>query len=141
MISDAVLIDTGPLVALLSQSDQYHNIATLQAQNLLGPVYTSWPVVTEAAWLLRHTRKGMSRLMQTINDRNIVCLHLDSQSLHWLAEAADQYLDLAPQLADLSLLYLAKSHEVKHIFTFDRRDFAVFRTSAGVSFELLPAEF
>lgn len=141
MISEAVLIDNGPLVALLSHNDQYHAISTLQAKSLLGPVYTSWPVVTEAAWLLRHTPKGISRLMQTINDRNIWCMDLDSRSLEWLAHAADQYSDLAPQRADLSLLYLANLHKIRHIFTFDRRDFAVFRTAAGESFELLPSEF
>jgi uncharacterized protein len=139
VISEPILIDTGPLVALLSPRDIHHRACSEQAKDISGAVFTSWAVVTEAAWLLRSTPDGIGRLMQAINDRNIRCLHLDSQSHSWIANAAREYADLTPQLADLSLLYLAEQHHIEHIFTIDRRDFAVFRTSTGKSFALLPA--
>jgi len=141
VISQPVLIDTGPLVALLSPQDPYHRVCADQAKSISGEVFTSCAVVTEAAWLLRHLPDGIARLMQAINERNIRCLHLDSHSYHWLADVASRYSDLIPQLADLSLLYLAEQHQIEHVFTLDRRDFTVFRTAAGESFQLLPPNF
>jgi predicted nucleic acid-binding protein len=138
LISNKVLIDTGPLVALLSPQDRYHKVCTEQARELTGEVLTSWAVVTEAAWLLRNSPNGIGRLLKAINSRNIQCVHLDSKSYDWLGNAAKQYQDLMPQLADLSLLYLAEFHQIKHIFTLDRRDFAVFRAGDGNPFQLLP---
>jgi predicted nucleic acid-binding protein len=139
VITDSVLIDTGPLVALLNPHDQYHQICIDQAKAIAGEVFTSWAVVTEAAWLLRNMPNSIGRLLQAINDRNIHCLHLDSPALPWLSNAAKQYADLSPQIADLSLLYLANQQRLSHVFTLDRRDFAVFRQSSGKALKLLPA--
>jgi predicted nucleic acid-binding protein len=141
VISRPVLLDTGPLVALLNPHDQHHEACSEQARRITGAVFTSWAVVTEAAWLLRGLPNGLARLMQAIDEHKIGCLHLDIQSHHWLAKMATQYSSLVPQLADLSLLYLAEQHGIDHIFTLDRRDFSVFRKTSGELLELLPATF
>jgi len=51
---------------------------------------------------------------------------------------AAKYESLRPQLADISLVYLAGRECVEQIFTLDRRDFSVYRSLAGMPFELLP---
>lgn len=77
--------------------------------------------------------------MEAIDNHGIICLHLDEPSHTWIASAAVQYSNLAPQLADLSLLYLAEQHNVDYVFTLDRRDFSVFRKASGKPLELVPA--
>ena len=94
--------------------------------------------MTEAAWLLRKLPDGLEKLLQTIVDRDILCLHLGVGANAWLAAAARQYRDLSPQLADLSLLYLAEQLQIRYVFTLDRRDFSVYRRSSGEPFYLLP---
>jgi len=87
---------------------------------------------------LRKLPDGLQRLLQTIVDRDIVGLDLDREALAWVVSVANQYHDLSPQLADLSLLYLAKQRGIHTLFTLDRRDFTVYRQTSGEPFRLLP---
>jgi uncharacterized protein len=138
VITEPVLLDAGPLVALLHRHDAQYDRCREQAAEIGGQVFTSWPVVTEAAWLLRKLPDSVERLLQAIDERDIECLHLGPSANAWIAAAARQYRDLSPQLADLSLLYLAEQRRVQYVFTLDRRDFTVYRQSNGKPFQLLP---
>ncbi len=141
MIDTAVLFDTGPLVALLDEDDQYHQAAVLQAEQLRGPNFTTWPVITEAAWLLRNVPNGLSRLLDFVDSGDVSCLELPGESLGVINEKAKKFVDLEPQLADLSLLYFAEKLPCQRIFTFDRRDFEVYQRSSAGRLTLLPAVF
>jgi predicted nucleic acid-binding protein len=140
VITEPVLLDTGPLVALLHREDASHNRCRKQADEIVGQVFTTWPVVTEAAWLLRKLPDGLERLLQVLIDRDIDCRHLEPDAMNWMSAAARHYHDLSPQLADLSLLYLAERIGIHYIFTLDRRDFTVYRQSNGKPFDLLPSD-
>jgi len=49
-----------------------------------------------------------------------------------------QYENLDPQLADACLVYLAHRENIDTVFTLDRRDFSVYRTSVRKPFHLVP---
>jgi uncharacterized protein len=92
----------------------------------------------EAAWLLRDTHQGLERLLGLLTRNVITCSELADETAAWMAESAKRYADLQPQLADLSLLYLAERERIGTIFTLDRRDFTVFRDRQGKAFTLIP---
>jgi len=73
-----------------------------------------------------------------LTDDTVRCLDLDSDAPQRIAELAEQYADLSPQLADLTRLYLAGQLGTRTILTLDRRDFAVYRDETGAPFELQP---
>jgi uncharacterized protein len=133
-----VLVDTGPLVAILDDQDTHH-LACVQALAVLdGPLYTCWPVITEAAWLLRHSPRAVRRLLDSINTPFVELLSLEGPDVPPIAELLEKYQSMRPQLADVSLVYLAGRERIETIFTLDRRDFSIYRSSRGRSFRILP---
>ena len=139
MAAERALIDAGPLVALLNAKDAAHSPCSVVVANLPKPLISSWAVLAEAAWLLRYTHNGLAGLMRLVAEGVVECPPLDSASADWIATCQRRYADLHPQLADLTLLYLAHREKIGLIFTLDRRDFLVFRNDENKAFRLTPA--
>lgn len=49
-----IVVDTGPIVALLNKRDQYHEWAVQTFDGLEPPIHTCEPVLTETMWLVRN---------------------------------------------------------------------------------------
>jgi predicted nucleic acid-binding protein len=133
-----VLVDTGPIVAILSHRDQYHRICVEALREMPGPLFTCWPVITEAAWLLRRNSGAVQRLLNSIDAGFLEMLPLASADSKPIAAIMKKYGDIRIQLADAALVHLAARDELDTIFTLDQRDFSVYRLPRGRAFRLLP---
>lgn len=133
-----VLVDTGPLVAIASSRDNYHQVCVEQLHSLTPPLFTCWPVITEAAWLLRNEPSAIQRLLQSADTGLFKILELDEKTPAWLAKFLHRYRKLGAQAADGCLVYLAERENIDTVFTLDRRDFSVYRFKRNKSFRLLP---
>ena len=133
------LIDTGPLVAILHAEDASHDECTEQLRHLQMPLLTCWPVLTEAAWLLRDNPQAVQELLLQSHTGVFRILTLDNSAMLWIAAFLRKYRKLKPQIADAALMYLADRENLDTIFTLDRRDFSIFRLSGGRRVQILPA--
>jgi uncharacterized protein len=133
-----VLVDTGPLVAIMSRADEHHKICLETLHNLPGPMFSCWPVITEAAWLLRGEAGAVPRLLNSISEGLLEFLALQSAESGQIAKLMEQYKDLRPQLADAALVYLAERDDFDLIFTLDRRDFSVYQRGRKRAFRIIP---
>jgi len=133
-----VLVDTGPLVAILSKNDEHHERCVEALRSLPGPLFSCWPVITEAAWLLRKSARGVQELLRGIGSGFVEILPLGSLDANGLADLMKKYASLRPQLADAALVYLGHRNGIETVFTLDRRDFSVYRTSRKKPFQILP---
>ena len=138
MKSEPVIIDTGPLVAILNRRDSQHTLCYGQSLELAPPFLTTWPVIAEAAWMLRHTTGGVSKLLGMISAGLLDCYPLDGDSASWMDAFLKKYADQNPQLADASLMYVAERKQAEVIFTLDRRDFSIYRRSDNCPLSILP---
>jgi hypothetical protein len=59
-VVDAVLLDAGPLIAIIDRIDPHHEKCKATLRRLTEPLVTAWPVVTEAMYLLGF--RGMPRM-------------------------------------------------------------------------------
>ena len=135
-----VLLDTGPLVAIISERDQHHDVCVEQLRQLTPPLLTCWPVITEAAWLLRNDLPAVQRLLAGFDVGLLQLLPLDEEAAPWLSNFVTRYVNLGVQLADACLVYLAEREGIEAVFTLDRRDFSVYRFGKNKSFTLIPSQ-
>ena len=133
-----VLLDTGPLVAILSERDEHHEECVEQLRQLTPPLLTCWPVITEAAWLLRSDVAAVHRMLAGFEVGLLELLPLGEEAAPWISDFVTRYSNLGVQLADASLVYLAEREGIETVFTLDRRDFTVYRFGKNKSFNLIP---
>jgi predicted nucleic acid-binding protein len=140
-MAEHVVVDAGPLVAMLRQDDHHHLVCRDAARQLRPPFVTTWLAITEAAWLLRNVSGGVESLVGLLESKLVRCHDLDDAFIPWLRAFLNQYADLRPQVADASLVYVADVLQSSVVFTLDRRDFSVFRNRQGHPFQLFPESF
>ena len=133
-----VLVDTGPLVSILSRADQHHQPCVSVLRILPAPLLSCWPVITEAVWLLRAHPGAVQQLLGSISNGFLALLPLAGSEAKAIAEVMRRYQDIRPQLADAALVYLADREGIDTIFTLDRRDFSVYRSARKRPFRILP---
>ena len=133
-----VLVDTGPLVAILSRADQYHETCVEALRDLPGPLLSCWPVITEAAWLLRRYPTAVQKLLSSLDGGFVELLPLAGADAGPISQLMQRYASIRPQLADIALVYLAEREGVGTIFTLDQRDFPIYRTGRKRSFRIVP---
>jgi uncharacterized protein len=121
-----VLLDTGPLVALLDRRDRYHEWAKTRLAEVRPPLHTCEAVLTEACFLLRRLPGGPQAVLDLVH-RGLLTVHFSVQD-----EAASiqkllmRYADLPIDLADACLVRLAELTRGSVVLTLDS-DFTVYR--------------
>jgi hypothetical protein len=126
--SNRILVDTGPLVAILSREDEHHQTCVAALHEMPAPLFSCWPVITEAAWLLRSSPDAVQQLLGSIDAGFLELLPLAGAEAMAIAAVMKKYQSIRPQLADAALVYLAGRERIETVFTLDRRDFAIYRT-------------
>jgi uncharacterized protein len=134
----ATLIDAGPIVASLNARDPDH-VACKEAFAKLGPfVYTCWPVITEAVYLLGNYSVATAKLFELLRMRTYRLLPLVHSDLQAIEAVLAKYQDQNFQLADACLMHLAERESIAEVLTLDKRDFSIFRNSSGKMLTILP---
>ncbi len=134
-----ILIDAGPMVALLSANDRHHASCRATLIRIDEPIATVWPAFTEAMYLLRGSLEAQGVLLDMVVREAIGILPLTVDDLLRMGELMKKYHHLPMDLADAALVRVAERENVRRIFTIDRRDFSVYRTLGGGRFNILPA--
>jgi len=133
-----VLVDTGPLVAILSRQDEHHAACVSALREMPGPLFSCWPVITEAAWLLRKSPRAVQQLLRSIDGSFLELLPLAGAEAEAIAALMKRYEDIHPQLADVALVYLASREKIDTVFTLDQRDFSIDRSGRRSAFRVVP---
>ncbi|HMV48072.1 MAG TPA: PIN domain-containing protein [Blastocatellia bacterium] len=126
MLNAAVIIDAGPLAALVHDRDQYHAWVRQQASQLKAPFLTCDAVLSETWFLLRNLPKAQDKLL-ALWQQGLIRSDFDSASeTDKLIELLRKYANVPMSFADACLLRMSELQANSVVFTADS-DFLIYR--------------
>lgn len=132
-----VLVDTGPLVAVIDADDAFHERCVGALRQIRDPLFTVWPVITEAMHLIGSIA-AQERLWDVLEERRLELLPLEAADISRMRALMTKYADRPMDLADAALVRVAERDGLHTVFTIDDADFRVYRLHGSKRFRLLP---
>ena len=130
-----VLLDTGPLVALLDRRDQWHAWAKEAAKHVRLPWLTTEAVLTEACFLLASHSNALKQIEAYASRGAFQLLPLTADAVVSSLTLMRKYADIPMSFADASLVLHAGLQPQARIFTLDS-DFSIYRRQDGTHLPL-----
>jgi predicted nucleic acid-binding protein len=122
---DGILLDTGPLVGFLDESDQWHEWSVARFNELPGPMVTCEAVVSEAVYLLGGGVAAV-RIFEMVELGALEVVPLLPREAGRIRAFMSRYGERA-QLADACIVRLSELHPRRRVLTTDGRGFGVYR--------------
>jgi uncharacterized protein len=123
---NAILLDTGPLVAFLAAGTSQHRWVIDQWKRLRPPMLTCEPVLTEAAFLLKREGLDTDPLFALL-ERGVIRVDFSvAEQQANLRALMRRYANRPMSLADACLVRLSELHPSSTVFTLDS-DFRIYR--------------
>ena len=123
-----VLVDAGPIAALLDRRDTHHDWAKQQLAHLHQPLLTCEGVVSEVFFLLVRVRGGISTFAELLRHKLI---RVDSEFSYCehsteILDNVERYKNVPMSFADACLVRMTEIDRDSLVFTTDR-DFLTYR--------------
>ena len=111
-----LLLDASAIVACFLSNEQHHSFCTDALRSVQPPLFSTWPVITEAQYLLRSDRKAQDAFILLAKSDVVSLVGLDQSFLVWFKQFADRYADDDVLLANASLVWLAEQLNTNVVF-------------------------
>jgi len=135
-LSADVVLDTGPVVALINRADRFHSAAAIWFRDFRGRLLTTEAVITETSYVLAASPAHQTAALVWF-DRALRSGLLRIEALADLpavAKVMERYPSRRPDFADASLVWVATVHRLHRVATVDEADFRVYRSYANKPF-------
>lgn len=137
-----ILVDTGALYALADRDDTHHPQARAFFQRARGQETLAVPIsVAVEAMLLLEARLGMRAvraLWDDVLDGVFELLPVGPETFAAARAIDRKYADANLGVVDCTCLALCERHRISTVFTYDRRDFALYRPGFVKALTLVP---
>lgn len=131
-----VIVDTGPLVALLNRNDAAHAWVVRQLREIAPPLVTCEAVLAEATYLTRQVAGARAALIEMIGEEFLIIGMSVADHHSALLTMIRRYADVPMSLADACLVRLAEIFPQSPVLTLDS-DFSVYRKNGRKVIEVL----
>lgn len=132
---DTLMADSGFLIALFDAREPHHTAARAYLASHPQPLMTVEAVLVEVSFFLRGAQRRA--FLNAVAAGALPVMPNDLSSHRRIAELSVKYDDLAPDYADLALIWLAETAELQAILTLDVRDFSLYRIKGRKCFDLV----
>ena len=121
-----VLLDTGPLVALLDRRETHHQWAVDQIKQLVPPLITCGAVLSEAFFRLRGYSASIDKIRQFFRSQIIQLSSSEASFAYRAMGLMELYSNVPMSYADGCLVAIAEQTQDGRVFTTDRH-FLIYR--------------
>jgi predicted nucleic acid-binding protein len=121
-----IIIDTGPLVALLSRNDRHHLWVREVLDAIEPPVFTCEAVISEACFLFARVRDGQDAVLALLTHDIVKVDFRMSTEVDALRALMKKFANVPMSLADASLVRMSELDPRSRILTLDG-DFRIYR--------------
>lgn len=135
----AGLIDTGAILALLDDGDEWHEPCAEAFPALRLPLATSAAVLAELFHLLSPSTKDLEKAWGFLRSGAVMLLPITEIDVPDLERLMKRYADRPMDFADATLVRLAERESLSTIFTVDHDDFETYRIKGRTRFRIVPA--
>lgn len=125
-MAQVVLLDTGPLLAMVDRRDASHAWTFERLQDLREPLGCCGAVLAEACFVLRHAPLPLGRIRAQVEHGNIVPVPESAELWEHCFALMERYANVPMSFADACLVAMAEEMPQAKIFTLDR-DFLIYR--------------
>jgi hypothetical protein len=133
-----LIVDTGPLVALLDRSERNHERCVEVVRGWRGQLVTTEAALTEALHLLHSVWQAQHNCLQMFTREAIVLVPSTPDTLKRVATLMEKYRDIPMDYADATLVALSEDLDTDLIFTLDLRGFRTYRKNARTAMKIVP---
>ena len=122
----SVVVDTGPIVAMLDADEANHDWVMSQVQRLRAPLVTCEAVLTEAAFLMSRAGVDSSIVPQLVTRGFVTIAKLFDDDAAQIVRLMARYRNVQMSLTDACLVKLVERTPNATLFTLDS-DFSIYR--------------
>jgi uncharacterized protein len=133
-----ILVDAGPLAALVHADNQDHEQCVSTLKSLQEPLATVWPPLTEVMYLLNDPPAAQEALWEMLVRRAVEPLPLGLGDVPRIREVLRKYADRPMDLADAALIRIAEREGIRKIFTVDKRVFSACKIHGRIRPSIMP---
>ena len=131
-----VIIDAGPLVALINARDTYHTWTVEQLKQASGPLLTCEAALSEAVFLLRKIPGGASQIGGMLRSGGLKSVFCLNDEIVPVCDLLRKYADVPMSLADACLVRMSELFPKHRVMSLDS-DFHVYRRNRQQAVPLL----
>jgi predicted nucleic acid-binding protein len=121
-----ILLDAGPLVALLDRRDAFHEWAMSQWAGIEPPAITCEAVLSEVCFLLRRQPAAIAAVLEMLRRRAVVIAFCLEEELEPVSALLRRFADVPMSLADACLVRMTELRSRAAVLTLDA-DFRIYR--------------
>ena len=133
-----MLLDTGPLVAVLDAADQWHERCAAAWDELADRCLTTEAVVTEATHLVARGGAPAALPLEFLLSVGIPIIALEAPGHQHAVRLMHRYANVPMDYADATLVVVADALKLSAVLTTDRRGFRAYRRASGAAFVVHP---
>jgi predicted nucleic acid-binding protein len=127
-MQNAVLVDSGPLIALFDRSDGYHQRIASFIRHFPCQLVSTLAVLTEVSYMLNFSVNAQIDFLEWVMRGGLRLEAVEQEDMAKIAALIKKYQDLPCDLADATLLLAAEKTGIRSIISIDS-DFNIYRLS------------